>query len=208
MQSEMTRPIVGIENRTAQEVFDIMCDRFKIALSAAEPWPFEHQNYNCPCIHPSQCDESCVKKPAPSVAVKTPCEVASQHIPEARVSLLSKAIRQGLNDYGWKNFGTLPEVLMGYIIQAEKAEADAHQRHPRDCGHDGGDLSEHRDNIGSSYTRSALSTQVQDVAVAEIVSAHGDPEAFGERELVALVDIQKFPYRTKLYAAAPAKQEG
>ncbi|HAU75938.1 MAG TPA: hypothetical protein DCW88_10520 [Agrobacterium sp.] len=37
-------------------------------------------------------------------------------------------------------------------------------------------------------------------AVAEIVSAHGDPEAFGERELVALVDIQKFPYRTKLYA--------
>ncbi len=41
------------------------------ALSAAEPWPFEHQNYNCPCIHPSQCDESCVKKPAPSVAVKS-----------------------------------------------------------------------------------------------------------------------------------------
>lgn len=39
MQSELTRPIVGIENRTAQEVFDIMCDRFKIALSAAEPHP-------------------------------------------------------------------------------------------------------------------------------------------------------------------------
>lgn len=55
----------------------------------------------------------------------------------------------------------------------------------------------------------ALSAKVQDVAVAEIVSKHGDPEAFGERELVALVDIQKFPYRTKLYAAAaaPSKQE-
>ena len=26
--SELTRPIIGIENRTAQEVFDIMCDRF------------------------------------------------------------------------------------------------------------------------------------------------------------------------------------
>lgn len=39
MQSEMIRPIIGIENRTAQEVFDIMCDRFKIALSAAEPQP-------------------------------------------------------------------------------------------------------------------------------------------------------------------------
>lgn len=52
------------------------------------------------------------------------------------------------------------------------------------------------------------STPSPSVAVAEIVSKHGDPEAFGERELVALVDIQKFPYRTKLYAAAPAKQEG
>lgn len=39
-------------------------------------------------------------------------------------------------------------------------------------------------------------------AIAEIVSMHGDPEAFGERELIALVDIQKFPYRTKLYARA------
>lgn len=34
MQSELMRPIVGIENRTAQEVFDIMCDRFRSALSA------------------------------------------------------------------------------------------------------------------------------------------------------------------------------
>lgn len=25
----IVRPIIGIENRTAQEVFDIMCDRFK-----------------------------------------------------------------------------------------------------------------------------------------------------------------------------------
>lgn len=55
---------------------------------------------------------------------------------------------------------------------------------------------------------SALSAQVQEVAVAEIVSKHGDPETFGERELVELVDIQKYPYGTKLYAVAPAKQEG
>ncbi|WP_143240771.1 hypothetical protein [Agrobacterium sp. YIC 4121] len=54
----------------------------------------------------------------------------------------------------------------------------------------------------------ALSAQLQDVAVAEIVSKYGDPEAFGERELIPLVDIQKYPYGTKLYAAAPAKQEG
>ena len=27
MSNDITRPIIGIENRTAQEVFDIMCDR-------------------------------------------------------------------------------------------------------------------------------------------------------------------------------------
>lgn len=46
-------------------------------------------------------------------------------------------------------------------------------------------------------------------AVAEIVSKFGDPEAFGERELVALKDIQQFAYGTKLYArslpAPPSK---
>ncbi|NTA36825.1 hypothetical protein [Agrobacterium salinitolerans] len=113
------------------------------------------------------------------MAVKTPFEVASKHIPEARVSLLSRAIRQGLNDYGWKNFGTLPEVLMGYIVHAEKAEADAHPQSPRDCGHDGGDLSERQDNIGSAYTRSALTAQVQDVAGWQpIETAPKDGSAF------------------------------
>lgn len=32
----MTRPIIGIENRTAQETFDIMCDRIRTTLSSAE----------------------------------------------------------------------------------------------------------------------------------------------------------------------------
>lgn len=49
--------------------------------------------------------------------------------------------------------------------------------------------------------------RLYDTPVAEIVSAHGDPEAFGERELVARADIQKFPYRTKLYVA-PATVKG
>lgn len=40
--------------------------------------------------------------------------------------------------------------------------------------------------------------------VAEIVSKFGDPEAFGERELIALKDISRFPYGTKLYAEQPA----
>jgi len=33
MSSDLTRPIIGIENRTAQEVFDIMCDRIRRSAS-------------------------------------------------------------------------------------------------------------------------------------------------------------------------------
>ncbi|HEI6729897.1 TPA: hypothetical protein SJ159_003123 [Yersinia enterocolitica] len=36
--------------------------------------------------------------------------------------------------------------------------------------------------------------------VAEVNSKYGDPEAFGERELKVLADIQKIPYRTKFYS--------
>lgn len=32
----LTRPIIGIENRTAQEVFDIMCDRIVRRLAAEQ----------------------------------------------------------------------------------------------------------------------------------------------------------------------------
>lgn len=38
--------------------------------------------------------------------------------------------------------------------------------------------------------------------VAEVVSIYGDPEAFGEREIRALVGIQQMPYGTKLYLHA------
>ena len=34
MTLDLARPIIGIENRTAQEVFDIMCDRFRAAERA------------------------------------------------------------------------------------------------------------------------------------------------------------------------------
>ena len=36
--------------------------------------------------------------------------------------------------------------------------------------------------------------------IAEIISKYGDPEAFGERELVQRQDISRLPYGTKLYA--------
>ncbi len=36
--------------------------------------------------------------------------------------------------------------------------------------------------------------------VAEVNSKYGDPEAFGEREINVLADIQKMPYQTKFYS--------
>ncbi|UAN38758.1 hypothetical protein [Enterobacter asburiae] len=39
---------------------------------------------------------------------------------------------------------------------------------------------------------------------AEVISKYGDPEGFGERQLVLLTDIQKMPYGTKFYTGAPA----
>ena len=36
IQADLTRPIVGIENRTAQEAFDIMCDRIRHHLPQGE----------------------------------------------------------------------------------------------------------------------------------------------------------------------------
>jgi hypothetical protein len=51
----------------------------------------------------------------------------------------------------------------------------------------------------------ALSQPAVDATpIAEIVSAYGDPEAFGEREIKVLADIQKLPYGTKLYVSRPA----
>lgn len=41
---DLTRPIVGIENRTAAEVFDIMCDRIRHARAqAGEPVAWQHR---------------------------------------------------------------------------------------------------------------------------------------------------------------------
>lgn len=37
----LTRPIIGIENRTADEVFDIMADRIRAALSASGLEPLQ-----------------------------------------------------------------------------------------------------------------------------------------------------------------------
>ena len=38
-QAALLRPIIGIENRTPREVFDIMCDRFRHASAQPAPEP-------------------------------------------------------------------------------------------------------------------------------------------------------------------------
>ncbi|EOW2397808.1 DUF551 domain-containing protein [Cronobacter sakazakii] len=50
---------------------------------------------------------------------------------------------------------------------------------------------------------SVLALRERAEPVAEVVSKFGDPEAFGERELRILADIQKMPYGTKFFASAP-----
>jgi hypothetical protein len=37
LADELTRPIIGIHNRTPLEVFDMMCDRIRAALRARSP---------------------------------------------------------------------------------------------------------------------------------------------------------------------------
>ena len=58
--TELTRPIIGIENRTAREVFDIMCDRISAtaALEAALSAIPASAGEECPCTLIEQ-DESC-----------------------------------------------------------------------------------------------------------------------------------------------------
>jgi|GEM_PF-3078016 len=49
--------------------------------------------------------------------------------------------------------------------------------------------------------------KVEQEPVARVVSAHGDPEAFGEREIEVLKDLSGIPYDTPLYTSAPASDE-
>ena len=48
--------------------------------------------------------------------------------------------------------------------------------------------------------REVLKKLVEQEPVAEVQSKYGDPEAFGERHLHVIVDLNNFKYDTKLYA--------
>ena len=56
-------------------------------------------------------------------------------------------------------------------------------------------------------TAEAEAPKVEQEPVARVVSAHGDPEAFGEREIEVLKDLSGIPYDTPLYTSAPASDE-
>lgn len=54
----LTRPIVGINNRTAQEAFDIMCDRIRPLLDHITAQTEEIER--CPiCAEPFKPDDTC-----------------------------------------------------------------------------------------------------------------------------------------------------
>lgn len=95
------------------------------------------------------------------------------------------------------------EIINRLRSAIEYVEADkAHDYADAETTGERVDLNNYDVSLSLEDAKALESALSNAVAVAEIVSAHGDPEAFGERELVALVDIQKFPYRTKLYASA------
>jgi len=77
---------------------------------------------------------------------------------ELRVSLIARAVRQSLRNYGHKVAeSTLPECIAADVertlVADEKAWVTKPAKPPRDCGINGGDLLENRDNTGSAYTR-------------------------------------------------------
>ncbi|WP_322884209.1 hypothetical protein U8C35_07575 [Sinorhizobium medicae] len=111
-------------------------------------------------------------------------------MPEVRVSLIARAVRQSLRNYGHKVAeSTLPECIAGDVERTlaahEKTWAPA--RPPRDFGINGGDLSESRDNIGSAYTRSTPSPQTRDAA-ADTDAAQSTPEAIVRSAASAVID--------------------
>lgn len=58
---------------------------------------------------------------------------------------------------------------------------------------------------GFEYMRNKQqAAQPQGEPVAEVVSKFGDPEAFGEREIIVRQDLSKIPYGTKLYRQPPS----
>lgn len=89
-------------------------------------------------------------------------------MPELRISLIARAVRQSLRNYGHKVAeSTLPECIAGDVERTLVAHEKTWAKPPRDCGINGGDLSESRDNIGSAYTRSTPSPSTNVAAAIE-----------------------------------------
>lgn len=61
-----------------------------------------------------------------------------------------------------------------------------------------------RDQLAAALASAPVAGEAQ--PVAEVVSRYGDPEAFGERDLKVLVDLNSYPYGTKFFAAPQASE--
>lgn len=70
---------------------------------------------------------------------------------ELRASLIARTVRHSLRRYGHKAAeSVLPECI---AVDVEQSLAADENRWGRDCGENGGPLTEARDCIGSAYTR-------------------------------------------------------
>jgi len=98
----------------------------------------------------------------------------------------------------------------GDLERAEYRVGDFIGRHPVLCIHGHIDMNNLCPKCEAGEpAMSQPSPANQGEAVARVVSAHGDPEAFGEREIEVLCDLSKIPYNTHLYASpALAEPEG
>jgi hypothetical protein len=106
-------------------------------------------------------NEDKIPSPEPHMVVE-PVVPITAGIPELRVSLIARAVRQTLRNYGHKVAeSTLPECIAGDVERTLVAHDQTWtpSKPTRDCGVNGGVLSERRDNIGSAYTRSTPSPQ-------------------------------------------------
>lgn len=97
------------------------------------------------------------------------------------------------------------EVWMREELQFDGEDGDPCKR--GQCGY----LESNVDSAWCAWqARAARATQAEPALtkpVAEVVSAYGDPEAFGERDIRVLADLSRVPYGTKLYAAPQPSTE-
>lgn len=221
MQSEMTRPIIDIKNRTAREVFDIMCDRFKIALSAAEPvaWVYAPDLAKGSGGFGKEKGSVLMSLDGEWINVDTPLYAAPTTPSVAVKALEWEAPTTGPDEYAL----VANAKIMEFRYEVRRCDGmKSTFTVTRSC-----DIQPFawRDTIEGAKAaaqadyeariRSALSAQVQDVAGTEAIAALKEAEPYVEicHSLMTQKETRANVWRVlkqvrAAIAAAPAKQEG